>query len=305
MDLIFDLAGILLCILFLANAQLYGASVFIHHTMHEQGVQPRWLGVIIAELVGILTLRQSVNQYANAHGDHHGIETFARPGLDPDATLLQGLGFQQGDTVATSWRKFWKALFNPKLHFKLLLKRLRSNFASKVEWLRSLAAWLIWAIILLCVWQNHLLIDFLILVLAAALLGNIGFLLELFSRHKWLIEVAAPLNRQWELSHARFYGVLPPNQGAGFWQWLVWFGKTLQAVCERLLVSPGDLNWHISHHIGWDRLDFEGQPTWTNPVYAYAGNLADLPANKVYWSTQAAILAWFEALEKAPRKYDK
>jgi hypothetical protein len=185
------------------------------------------------------------------------------------------------------------------------VKRLRSNFARKNEWQRSLAAWIIWTIILLGVWQNHLLIDFLILVLASALLGNIGFLLELLSRHIWLIEVAAPLNRQWELSHARFYGVLPPAKRAGFWPWLVWFGQTLQAVCERLLVSPGDLQWHISHHIGWDRQDFKCQPAWANPVYAYARNLAELPADKVFWSTQAAIEAWFIALEKAPKDYDQ
>ena len=139
------------------------------------------------------------------------------------------------------------------------------------------------------------------------LAGNLSALLELLSRHKWLIEIDSPdpLERHWALSHARFYGIAPPETGASFWCWLAWAGQTLFAIGERLLVAVGDLQFHIGHHLGWDRANYQGQPAWTNPSYAYSQHLSKLTDDKVYLSTNAAIQAWFQELAKAPKDYEK
>ena len=307
MDIIIDILGILLCVLVMASAQLYGASILIHHTGHGQGIRPRWLGRLVAELAGILLLRQSLNLYKTTHGFHHSKQTFARAGLDPDAGLIQKLGFQRGDSVEVSKQKLWRALFSPRLHAKFLLKRLRMTFAKTDEPLRSLAAWFIWLLLFLLVWQQQLVLSFVLLVLVSTIAGNISALLELLSRHKWLLEIESPdpQARQWALSHARFYGIVPPEKGASGWRWLAWCGLTLIAIAERFIVGAGDLQWHIGHHVGWDREDYQGQPAWTNPAYAYAKHLGELDDDKVYLSTNAAIQAWFQELAKAPKDYDK
>jgi len=298
MDLILDLLGITVCLLLLGNAQLYGASILIHHTGHGQGIRPKRLGRWIAELTGILLLRQSVSQYMRTHWNHHGKATFARGDTDPDAAFIQRLGFRLGDSVEASNRRLWQVLFSPGVHGNMIRKRVLMNFARKAEPLRTLIAWLVWSFIVFVVWKNEVLPAFGLLLLFALLFGNISTMLELFSEHLWFIEVSNEQNRQWALSHARFYGAIPPEQGASFRLWLIWVGETLLAVCEKLLVGAGDLPVHAAHHVGWDRDDFEGQPAWANPQFAYAPYITKLDG-KIYWSTNSAIQAWFDELAKA------
>lgn len=304
MDLILDLLGITVCLLLFGNAQLYGASIIIHHTGHGQGIRPKRLGRWIAELTGILLLRQSASHYRKEHGIHHGQKTFALAGLDPDAIFIERLEFRSGDSVATSNQRLRSVLVSPKVHGRLIRKRLLMNFARKSEPFRSSIAWVIWSFILAGVWNYDVLPAFGLLLLFSLIMGNIAMMLELFSRHKWFIQVKDESSRQWVLSHARFYGAEPPDKGASFWLWFKWLGYTLQAVCEKLLVGAGDLQWHIGHHYGWDRNDYEGQPTWANPQFAYAPYITKLEG-KVFWSTNSAIQAWFQELAKMPKDNDQ
>jgi hypothetical protein len=303
--IILEIIGLALCLLILGSAQLYAATVLIHHTGHGQGVRPKWLGRLIDELAGILLLRQTVTAYKTDHGFHHGKRTFARGSLDPDAAFLERIGFRPGDSVEISNRKLRKILFSPRFHGKFILKRLLMNFARKAEPLRTVSAWVVWTAIYFTVSQNGLLLEFGLLLIFSMFIGNIASLLELVSRHKWLIEVKDGVDRQWALSHARFYGAFPPEKGASFKQWLIWVCKISLAVIEKLLVAVGDLQWHLGHHIGWDRKDYEGEPKWVNPQYAYARHITELTDDKVYLSTYSAVQAWFEELAKAPVKHQQ
>ncbi|WP_367155159.1 hypothetical protein [Methylomonas sp. HYX-M1] len=305
MDIVFDLLGLLACLILLGNAQLYAASVLIHHTGHGHGAKPRWFGKLLAELAGILTLRQPLEVYRATHGLHHSESRFARAGLDPDASFVQKQGFQLGDSVWLSYWKLLRLVLNVKLQYKLIKKRLTLTFAWQDGRLRNVAAGIIWTVILWTVIHLAVFLPFVILLILAMVVGNFSAIAELLSRHKWFVEIDDETNRQWVLSHARFYGALPPVEGASVGAWLLWFSKILQAVIERSLVGAGDLGWHIAHHVRWDLDEYHGQPAWCNPVYAYYPYLDQLGSEKIYWSTAEAIDAWFLAMEEQDISDDK
>jgi hypothetical protein len=302
MRYVIDILGISASLLLIANAMLYSASVLIHHTSHRQGAQPRKFGELLAELAGILLLRQTLITYQKAHGLHHGKTTFADINHDPDAQLVWKLGFRPGDSVAESNRKLRRCLLSPSVHGILLWERLSLNFARPQEPRRTVAACLIWTAIGFWVWQHQLLLAFSQFLALALIAGNLASLLELLSRHKWLINPPATADRHWTLSHARFFAVIPPEPGASLGCRLQWWLKILQGIIEHLCITAGDLAWHVGHHVHWDANDYQGQPAWSNPQYAYAPYLTQLTEDKYYLSANAAIQAWFAELAAAPQQ---
>lgn len=279
--------GLLVSLMLAAHAKVKTASVIVHHTGHGQGPLPVWLGRPAVELLGILALVQPVEVYRSEHRLHHRYRSFARPEFDPDAALIVHWGFFVGMTVEEGWRTVRRTLMSPRVHAELIVGRLRHNFTvSAAGTRRALVAWLLWGMIGLAALATQTLGAIAIYLLLSMIAGNIASMLELLSRHLWLIEGFDDAERQRALSNLR----LPESSEATPWL------KRLFGALDRHVVYPLDLAWHGLHHLAKDVRPYRDQPAWSNPDDAHAPHIESSGLIR-HRSSLAAIRYWLERLQ--------
>jgi hypothetical protein len=287
----------------LVHAKVKISSVLVHYATHGKGLKQPMLSRALAEAMSIFVLSTPFKEYKRVHDGHHRNSSFASM-ADEEARYLFDLGFRPGTPQADLWRTFWQTLWSPSFHAKAISVRLRQNFVRE-PLARAFAAWAFWLAVLsgtaYAGWLPALLLGVLVPIFIG---GNIGSFLELVSRHRWLVTPEKGVRRQFALSHGRFLAPIPPARGAGARVWMRWMMDVIASAMGRLMVVPGDLNWHIAHHIGLAPAVRHAQPPWTDAASAYSAQ---------YWSdehlrTQShesilqAVGSWFGALEAEPRE---
>jgi fatty acid desaturase len=98
-----------------------------HMCAHENFFATPWLDAWIGTLVSILLTLGSFEGYERTHGPVHHGQTM----MPPDATRRfqeDIIGLRPGMPREECWRKFYHALWSPRVHGQLLAKRLRGHF---------------------------------------------------------------------------------------------------------------------------------------------------------------------------------
>jgi hypothetical protein len=194
------------------------------------------------------------------------------------------------------------------------------NFASGPAW-RRVFVWAFWGGIVTFATAAGLLGAFLIGVMVPLLIGgNHGSLVELVSRHRWMITPKSDgRHRQDELSHGRFPAPEIPPQGSPWMAYMSWIGSIFVAIITRLVV-PADLAWHHAHHDGvkpdkarlaqslWSKLPVwrgakesvlkanpRPTPAWCDAATAFSYSLEgeNAAASRNYPSIAQTIDQWF------------
>lgn len=282
----------------LIHAKVKISSVLVHHATHGKGLQQPTANRMLAEGMSILVVSTPFKEYKRVHDGHHRNSSFASV-TDEEALYLFDLGFRPGRSQAELWRTFWRTLRSPRFHARAISTRLRQNFAQG-PLARLVAAWMFWAAVLsgaaMFGWLWPLMLGVLVPIFIG---GNIGSFLELASRHRWLVTPKAGARRQFALSHGRFLTPKPPEKDASVWAYVCWWLDVLVASMSRLMVIPGDLNWHIAHHIGLLPAMPHRPPPWTDAASAYSMQFWDDAQLKSqsHGSILQAVGAWFVALE--------
>lgn len=286
----------------LVHAKVKISSVLVHHATHGKGFKRPKINRILAETMSILVLSTPFKEYKRVHDGHHRNSTFASI-EDEEARYLFDLGFQPGTPQAELWRTFYRTLWSPRFHAASILTRLRQNFV-RGPLARAVAAWAFWITVLSAATWSGWLLSLLLGVLVPILVGgNIGSFLELASRHRWLVTPESGARRQFALSHGRLLVPRALEEGAGTRARMRWLMDVFVALMSRLMVVPGDLNWHIAHHIGLIPAVKHKQPPWTDAASAYSKQFWDdeQVRSQSYGSILQAVGAWFAALEVEPR----
>jgi hypothetical protein len=310
--LILHLLGWLAAVLLFAHIKVKASAVLIHHATHRQLLHPRWMSDAarlrlnrgVAEFIGILSLSAPFDIYKKGednqggHDAHHAYKSFATL-RDDEARGLYALGFRPGTSRADLWRLFWRTLFSPGFHAREAARRIKANVGAG-GWQRRWTAGAIWVSMTAAAAVAQVLPGFLLgCVLPLLAAGNVASFLELVSRHRWLVDTVDPRRRHHELSHGRFQGAMPPDEGA-LLAWLGWVACMVMALVGRITVVPGDLAWHIAHHIGLERLETQGPPAWVDAASSYSALFwrDEALSSQSHATLASAIDAWFVALEQ-------
>lgn len=262
------------------------------------GVHESMRGHRMWAVVGtVVPLAQNERDYAADHiQEHHQLKIFGTAD-DPDAKVLLRFGFTPGTDEKELMRRLRRTLLSPKFHGWFLKTRMLSNFVSSGLW-RRLAGFM-WFVVLIGLTAVMPLSAWLVMVVATYTIGyQSSALLQFLSEHLWLAEPSPGARRAVELSHGRFCGEAPPEQGHLSWlRWLGWFGRFITVhVYSRLAVLPGSLPSHDAHHVSQRRINSQ----WTTANFVRSDMIAegaDLGmADRELWGLGAAIRSVLRSL---------
>lgn len=284
-----------------ARLKVAGSSLLIHHASHSRLLTQSRPNVVAADLIGVLTLNVPVADYRRDHSAHHSLRTFARAGDDPDAAFLHELGFEPGTPLRVLKRRFWWHVVSPRMHGRLTATRLRGTFFAGPPWRRAVAA-AYWGGLAAAAaaggWLLPLAAGFVAPLLWA---GNVGAYMELTSRHRWMTGSSTGQERQFELSHGRYLGAMPP-QGRNPLRWGAWVLRMAAAAIGRFAALPGDLPHHQFHHLGSKPVRSLDRYAWTNADQEFSPHVwADEALQRQSVPTlMEAVDRWLSALAAEP-----
>lgn len=216
----------------------------------------------LCEVFGtVVPLAINETQYFVDHMKHHNPDYFGR-GDDPDAEFLGELGFDDTKTEADLMRLLWGTAFSPRFHWVFLKARIKSNVVTP-SWGRK-AAGIAWMASILSLLAVVPVTAWLVFVFGVGIVGyQLSSLLQFTSEHRWLAEAPDGARRSVALSHGRFCGEMPPDQG-GILPWVRWATRMMAIhLPVRLGVLPGSLPAHDAHHVAPRHLD----PNWRRANY--------------------------------------
>lgn len=291
----------------LGHVKAKGQSALGHYATHYQLLRNPQANRIVGELIGVLAMNTPFEIYRSGadgqsgHVGHHRRSRFAGPD-DEETQYVLDLGFKPGMTREALWRNFYGTMFSPRFHWRQSARRVKLTFSSG-PWWRVLAAWLAWGGAAVAATLSGLLPALLLgVVLPLLVVGNGASLAEQCAEHRWLVSVPEGENREFALSHGRFFAPMPPDDHSPL-AWLKFWWRVLKALLARILVVQTDLAWHISHHIGLDR-KVSGMVPWADAAQAYSPMFwdDDQLAMQSHTSLHNAIDAWFIALAAEPAR---
>lgn len=247
-----------------------------------------------AVLGTVIPLAQNERDYATDHIKEHHVPTIFGTAEDPDAKVLLKFGFRTGLDEKALMRRLVATLLSPKFHGWFLKVRLKSNFIDPSP-ARRLVAFL-WSAMLIGLLAVMPLSAWIVMVVGAYSVGYQGSaLLQFISEHMWLAESPPGTRRSVELSHGRFCGEAPPEQGG--LRWIGWLGRMMTVhLFSRLAVLPGTLPSHDAHHVSQPRINSR----WVVANYVRTELIAEGNdfgmAEREVWGLGAAIRSVFRSL---------
>ncbi len=273
----------------------------IHQAVHGRSLKSRQLAKAIAEALGIAVLAPPLEVYAAAHlGTHHRRDMVASA-ADSDTQFVRSLGFFPGMKVAASWARFWRVLFSPAVHLRLLGQRIDDNIR-RGPLVRRFAAVAWWTGVPSLAAANDV---FGLLALAYLLpitvIYQMAMITQALTEHRHFTHPVGDRSRNWhaEVSHARFLGAALPPADLPLHRKLpaygAWFIRMLGALILRVTVLPGELIVHSGHHWAPARAD------WTRAPYSYRDLKANMPKEEIreFWGLRAALDDVFKGFESA------
>jgi hypothetical protein len=208
------------------------------------------LNDILGELVSVLGWLAPLAQYAADHRLHHNRLATAD---DPDMRLIQKLlRIVAGLTQPKYWAHLWRLLVSPKLNLAMTMTRLRADLITATGW-RRLASWAYGLGLLAFVAITGLWLEFAVAyILPVGIMFTMGAVLQTLSEHTWVHtgQGRDPKRRVWaRLTRNRFFGEMPPDDGAGWLAWTKWWVRMLFIHAPlRAWICPVDLTDHARHH---------------------------------------------------------
>ena len=245
-----------LCWMLTTGAARKMQVMIIHHCTHLTFSRSRFVNRAVAETLSTLILAQDFTTYQTDHVTKHHGSDFATMD-DPDVvTLTKLLQIEPGMSKAELWRKLWKGVFSPRLHFVFIAFRLRTNFWSCPNYRKLCSAVYLTGLVTLIALTGQWNTLVWAWVFPLVVPYQASAVLQFCSRHYWLQhKELGETSRQYiaRLTVGRFSGEAAPSseipKAKAVWAWSAWTVKMLTYhLFWRVFVVVNSLPEHDWHH---------------------------------------------------------
>ncbi|MEE4680325.1 fatty acid desaturase [Pseudomonas alliivorans] len=287
-----SLIGLIPSIILTAGGARYIVATIIHHAVHHTVFASARKNKVLAEILSTMTWVQPYDVYRKFHVfEHHGSEFSTAD--DQDLAAIYRMGLTPGKSESELKRTLLFQCFNPLMHLKFLMGRLKSNFIGapfyrvvmSVVWMMALA------VLAVAVGAQTFLLA---VALPLILVYQICSILHLVTEHVWVIRSARQSVKEAHQNNSlgRFCGERTPdgrNPIVRSLQWLFWLARHLfWHLPVRVLFVQGSLVVHDWHH------RHGGKRDWPNSIQAREVEVGKEAAKGVYSYTD--IWGFFNAI---------
>lgn len=257
-------------------------QVHICHQAIHKNLSGKWLVVrsrdkktislldfIIAEVISTMIMVQDATAYEHDHdGVHH---PDLASGNDPDFKfIVEVMNLKPWLSKEENRKRFFTALFSPKIHGLFLLGRLYANYVGSPLYRRLMSfGWLL--IVVVAVALSGMWLEFGFVIFCMTVPYSMSAMAQFFTEHFWTEKrkpgQSAKQHHDNKLLNRYLCDPLPDVSmwtvvGAAAWA-IFWARVAFVHVPVRLGITCADLNVHGSHHL-WPL-----HKGWTDSIYTF------------------------------------